>query len=65
MEQRGKKVQIFDVEIRAGYGIPLVGQVFLFAGIGMFVNAGFGPLVLKDVGFTGTYSTGPISITTI
>ncbi|AXT61547.1 DUF4157 domain-containing protein [Aquimarina sp. AD10] len=59
MEQRGKKVQIFDVEIRAGYGIPLVGQVFLFAGIGMFVNAGFGPLVLKDVGFTGTYSTDP------
>ncbi|GAA4272696.1 DUF4157 domain-containing protein [Aquimarina gracilis] len=59
MEQRGKKVQIFDVEIRAGYGIPLVGQVFLFAGIGMFVNAGFGPLVLKNVGFTGTYSTDP------
>lgn len=59
MEQRGKKVDLFNVEIRAGYGIPLVGQVFLFAGIGMFVNAGFGPLVLKNVGFTGTYSTDP------
>ncbi len=59
MEQRGKKVDIFSVEIRAGYGIPLVGQVFLFASIGMFANAGFGPLVLKDVGFTGTYSTDP------
>ena len=59
MEQRGKKVDIFEVEIRAGYGIPLVGQVFLFASIGMFANAGFGPLVLKDVGFTGTYSTDP------
>ena len=59
MEQRGKKVDIFNVELRAGYGIPLVGQVFLFAGIGMFVNAGFGPLVLKNVGFTGTYSTDP------
>ena len=59
MEQRGKKVDIFKVEIRAGYGIPLVGQVFLFASIGMFMNAGFGPLVLKDVGFTGTYSTDP------
>ncbi|REH46387.1 DNA/RNA non-specific endonuclease [Tenacibaculum gallaicum] len=59
MEQRGKKVDIFQVEIRAGYGIPLVGQVFLFASIGMFANAGFGPLVLKDVGFTGTYSTDP------
>ncbi|MGS2764504.1 eCIS core domain-containing protein [Sinomicrobium sp. M5D2P9] len=59
MEQRGKKVDLFDVEIRAGYGIPLVGQVFLFASVGMFVNTGFGPLVLKNVGFTGTYSTDP------
>ena len=59
MEQRGKKVDIFKVEIRAGYGIPLVGQVFLFASIGMFMNAGFGPLVLKGVGFKGTYSTDP------
>ena len=59
MEQRGKKTELFDVEIRAGYGIPLVGQVFLFASVGMFINAGFGPLVLKDIGFTGTYSTDP------
>lgn len=59
MEQRGKKVDLFKVEIRAGYGIPLVGQVFLFASIGMFMNSGFGPLVLKNVGFTGTYSTDP------
>lgn len=59
MEQRGIKHDLFDVEIRAGYGIPLVGQVFLFASIGMFMNAGFGPLVLKNVGFTGTYSTDP------
>lgn len=59
MEQRGKKVDIFKLEIRAGYGIPLVGQVFLFASIGMFMNAGFGPLTLKDVAFTGTYSTDP------
>ncbi|MFD2567827.1 eCIS core domain-containing protein [Pseudotenacibaculum haliotis] len=59
MEQKGKKQTLFDVEIKAGYGIPLVGQVFLFAGVGMFINAGFGPLVLKNVGFTGTYSTDP------
>ncbi|MEL6142062.1 MAG: DUF4157 domain-containing protein, partial [Bacteroidota bacterium] len=59
MEQRGKKIDLFEVEIRAGYGIPLVGQVFLFASIGMFVNAGFGPLVLRDVRLEGTYSTDP------
>ncbi|MDX2361909.1 MAG: DUF4157 domain-containing protein [Crocinitomicaceae bacterium] len=57
MEERGKKIDIFKVEIRGGFGIPLVGQVFLFASIGMFMNAGFGPLVLKDVSLAGTYST--------
>lgn len=59
MPQMGKKQDLFEVEIRAGYGIPLVGQAFLFASIGMFANAGFGPLLLKNVGFTGTYSTDP------
>ncbi len=59
MEQKGKKTTLFDLEIKAGYGIPVVGQVGLFASIGMFINAGFGPLVLRDVGFTGTYSTDP------
>lgn len=59
MEQMGKKEDLFEFEIRAGYGIPLVGQAFLFASIGMFANAGFGPLVLNNVGFTGKYSTDP------
>ena len=57
MEERGKKVDIFKYEIRAGYGIPLVGQVFLFASIGMFMNAGFGPLSLRNAKLEGTYST--------
>ncbi len=59
MEQKGKKITLFTVEIKAGYGIPLVGQVGLFASIGMFINSGFGPLVLRNVKFEGTYSTDP------
>lgn len=59
MEQKGKRVSLFELEIKAGYGIPVVGQVGLFASIEMFINAGFGPLVLRNVGFDGTYSTDP------
>ncbi|MEM7660106.1 MAG: DUF4157 domain-containing protein, partial [Bacteroidota bacterium] len=59
MEKRGVKKTLFDVKIKAGYGVPLVGQVYLFTGIELFINAGFGPLVLKDVGMSGTYSTDP------
>lgn len=59
MEKKGKKITLIDFEIRAGYGVPLVGQVFIFGGIELFVNAGFGPLVLRDVKFTGQYSTDP------
>ncbi len=59
MEQRGKKIQLVDFEIRAGYGVPLVGQVFIFGGLGLFINAGFGPLVLRDIRLAGTYSTDP------
>ena len=64
MEQRGIKHDLFDVEIRAGYGIPLQVRL-LNASIGMFMNAGFGPLVLKDVAFTGTYSTDPNVLTSV
>ena len=58
-KEYGKKVTIIDVEIKGGYGVPLVGQIFLFAGVELFVNAGFGPLVLKNVSLQGTYSTDP------
>ncbi|MCB9301682.1 MAG: DUF4157 domain-containing protein [Lewinellaceae bacterium] len=59
MEKKGKKITLVDFELKAGYGVPLVGQVFIFGGIELFINAGFGPLVLKDIGFKGTYSTDP------
>ncbi|MCK6694769.1 MAG: DUF4157 domain-containing protein, partial [Thermoanaerobaculia bacterium] len=59
MEKKGKKITLVDFEIRAGYGVPLVGQVFIFGGIELFINAGFGPLVLRNVKFEGQYSTDP------
>lgn len=58
-KEYGKKITIIDVEIKGGYGVPLVGQIFLFAGVELFINAGFGPLILKDVKLEGTYSTDP------
>lgn len=59
MKQKSKRVDLFKLEIKAGYGIPLVGQIGLFASVGLFVTAGFGPLVLRNVKFEGTYSTDP------
>lgn len=59
MEERGKKITLVDFKLKAGYGVPLVGQIYIFGGILLFINAGFGPLVLKNVSFTGTYSTDP------
>jgi len=59
MEQRLRRIELFETEIRAGYGIPLLAQVFLFARLRMFINAGLGPLVLRDIRLTGTYSTDP------
>ena len=58
MEQRGIKHDLFDVEserIRNSVGrssLPICKYWNVY-------ECGFGPLVLKDVAFTGTYSTDP------
>lgn len=48
---------IITIEVRAPYGVPLVGNVFLFANVGLKAAAKLGPAVLKDVVVKGTYST--------
>ncbi|WP_156178549.1 hypothetical protein [Saccharothrix sp. ST-888] len=47
------------LEVRALYGIPLVGNVFVFANIGLGVFAGLGPGTLQRMELTGTWSTKP------
>lgn len=46
-------------EARAAYGIPLVGNIFVFANIGFEALAKLGPGKLYKIKIAGTYSTDP------
>lgn len=59
MEQNTERKDLFKYDQKFPYGVPLVGNIFVFVGIGMYVNYGFGPLSLRDVKVTGQYSTRP------
>jgi hypothetical protein len=58
-EEREWVRRIFRVEIRAGYGIPVVGQVYVFAAIGLEALARVGPGRLYNIRLDGTFSTDP------
>ncbi|MCE2898308.1 MAG: DNA/RNA non-specific endonuclease [Betaproteobacteria bacterium] len=51
--------QLFKVEIRASYGIPVVGNIFIFANVGMDAFAKVGPAKFYKIIVQGTYSTDP------
>ncbi|HEX8108829.1 MAG TPA: polymorphic toxin type 15 domain-containing protein, partial [Kofleriaceae bacterium] len=51
--------KILKLEIRAGYGIPVVGQVGIFASIGLDAIAKVGPGKLYNIKLSGAYSTDP------
>jgi hypothetical protein len=51
--------KIFGFEVHAGYGIPVVGEVGLFAGVALFAIAKVSPLTLSKIEIGGTYSTDP------
>ncbi len=51
--------QIFKVEVRASYGIPVVGNIFIFANISMDAFAKLGPAKFYNIVVEGTYSTDP------
>jgi len=57
--QRDYIRRIFVVEVRTLYGVPLVGNVFLFANIGMDAMAKLGPGKIYQIEVLGTYSTDP------
>lgn len=59
MEQRDYIKPIFKLEVRAAYGIPVVGDIFLFANIGLDAFAKLGPVVFHNIVVDGTYSTDP------
>ncbi|QNU67686.1 DUF4157 domain-containing protein [Ruminiclostridium herbifermentans] len=58
-EQTDYIKQLLNVEARASYGIPVVGNIFLFASIGLEAFAKLGPAKLYNIIAEGTYSTDP------
>ncbi|MBK9749006.1 MAG: DUF4157 domain-containing protein [Chloroflexi bacterium] len=57
--QQDYSKQLVKVEIRAPYGIPVVGNVFLFANIALIAEARIGPAKIYKIEIDGTYSTNP------
>ena len=57
--QRDYIYDLFTAEVRTMYGIPLVGNVFLFANIGMEALAKLGPGKIYNIAIRGRYSTDP------
>ena len=49
----------FGLEVRATYGLPYVGDVFLFASVSLFAIAKVSPLTLSKIEIHGVYSTDP------
>ncbi|MFJ9608868.1 hypothetical protein ACIRS1_21265 [Kitasatospora sp. NPDC101176] len=58
-EQKDYVKALPKLEVRALYGIPLVGNVFVFADIGLELLAKLGPATLDRMELTGTWSTKP------
>lgn len=58
-EQRDYIKPIFKLEARASYGLPVVGNIFIFANIGMDAFAKLGPAKFYNIVVEGTYSTDP------
>lgn len=51
--------QLFKIEVRATYGLPVVGNIFIFANVGMDAFAKIGPARFYKIIAQGTYSTDP------
>lgn len=51
--------KLFKVEARAAYGVPVVGNIFVFGNVGMDAFANIGPAKLYKIVVEGTYSTDP------
>ncbi len=51
--------QLFKLEARAAYGIPVVGDIFIFANVSLDAFAKLGPAKFYNIVVQGTYSTDP------
>ncbi len=58
-EQKDWVKELGKIEFRVAYGIPVVGNLFVFVNIGLSAFASLGPAKLYDVVIKGSYSTNP------
>ena len=57
--QKNFDKELFKMEARASYGIPVIGNVFVFANVGLSALARVGPAKIYNMEVEGTYSTDP------
>ncbi len=57
--QKNFDKELFKLEARAAYGIPVVGNVFVFANVALIAMARVGPAKIYNIEIEGTYSTDP------
>ncbi len=58
-EQKDYVKPLPKLEARAAYGIPVVGNIFIFANVGLDLFAKLGPGKFYNIVVDGTYSTDP------
>ena len=58
-DQRDYKYPLPKIEVRASYGVPVVGNIFVFANVGLEALAKLGPATITNMEMVGTWSTKP------
>lgn len=57
--QKDYNEKLFKAEARVIYGIPVVGNVFIFGNVGVEAFAALGPAKFYNIAIAGKYSTDP------
>lgn len=58
-QQRDYSKELFKMEARAAYGLPVIGNVFVFANMALIAMAKVGPAKIYNIEVEGTYSNNP------
>jgi len=58
-QQKDYSKELFKLEARAAYGIPVLGNVFVFANMALIAMAKVGPAKIHKIEVAGTYSNNP------
>lgn len=58
-QQKDYSKELFKLEARAAYGLPVIGNVFVFANMALIALAKVGPAKIYNIEVAGTYSNNP------